>query len=234
MGEDDRSASRAARLPLSAGLTLMVATGFVDVYTYLAHGGVFAEAMTGNFVLIGVGIFDHRAVAFWHPLTAVLAFLVGVGLTQLLSRRTPQDSRVPQLITLVVEVGVLVGVGFLPDGVPSVFITSAIALASGLQIAAFRRLGRAQFTTTVMTTNALHAADAVWRAVHSGAAEDRAAAGRLVAGVGAFFAGVLVGGLLTHLLGSPAAWVVAGVFLIAGLLYWRRSGAGQESAQTGR
>lgn len=46
--------------PLLAGLMLLLTTGFIDIYTFLAHGHVFAEAMTGNLVLIGVGTSIRR------------------------------------------------------------------------------------------------------------------------------------------------------------------------------
>ena len=65
-------------------------------------------------------------------------------------------TRAPQVATLAFEIGVLGVVGFLPTSVPQVIVVTAIAFASGLQIAAFRRLGLAKFTTTVMTSNSLH------------------------------------------------------------------------------
>ncbi|MDT7647181.1 MAG: hypothetical protein QOC75_4181, partial [Pseudonocardiales bacterium] len=33
------------------GALLVTSNGFVDAYTYLAHGGVFANAQTGNVIL---------------------------------------------------------------------------------------------------------------------------------------------------------------------------------------
>jgi uncharacterized membrane protein YoaK (UPF0700 family) len=66
-------------------------------------------------------------------------------------------------------------VGFLPSSAPQVVIVTAIAFASGLQIAAFRRIGLAKFTTTVMTSNSLHTVDAALTALASGTREDRGA-----------------------------------------------------------
>src|SRR5262249_27168629 len=141
-----------ARLSLATGSVLMLATGFVDAYTFLQHGHVFAQAMTGNLVLMAIGAFDPTIVAFWRPLVAYLAFLVGVVVVWLWSRGRPPERRLPgpQMTTLGLQILVLVVVGFLTAGGLSVVITGAIALTAGMQIAAFREVGRAAFTTTVM------------------------------------------------------------------------------------
>ena len=144
-----------ARLSLTTGSVLMLATGFVDAYTFLQHGHVFAQAMTGNLVLIAIGAFEPSIVAFWRPLVPYAAFVVGVAVVWGWSRRRAAPA--PQLATLGLLVAVLVVVGFLPAGTLSVVVTGVIGFAAGMQIAAFRDVGRAAFTTTVMTTNSMMA-----------------------------------------------------------------------------
>jgi len=210
-------------VPLVAGLVLLVATGFVDSYTFLAHGHVFAEAMTGNLVLIGIGAVEPDIVAFWRPLAAYGAFVAGVALLWWIGRRRRSVTRAPQIATLTFEIVVLGVVGFLPTSVPQVIVVTAIAFASGLQIAAFRRLGLAKFTTTVMTSNSLHTVDAALTALASGTREDRGAAAQLAGGLAAFMVGVFGGALLTRELDTRASWIAAGVFLVAGALWLRPS-----------
>jgi uncharacterized membrane protein YoaK (UPF0700 family) len=217
----ERDAVTSDALPLPAGLTLLVATGFVDSYTFLAHGHVFAEAMTGNLVLIGIGVVEPDIVAFWRPLAAYAAFVVGVALLWWIGTRTRSGSRTPQLATLGFEIVVLVVVGFLPASTPQVVIVVAIAFASGMQIAAFRRIGLAKFTTTVMTSNSLYTVNAALSALASRSRQDRGAAVALASGLGAFMVGVFAGALLTRQLETRASWVVGGVLLLAGLLWLR-------------
>jgi len=118
-----------ARLSLATGSVLMLATGFVDAYTFLQHGHVFAQAMTGNLVLIAIGAFEPSVVAFWRPLVPYAAFMVGVAVVWGWSRR--RGTPAPQLATLGLLVGVLVVVGFLQAGTLSVVVTAAI-VASGM------------------------------------------------------------------------------------------------------
>ena len=59
---------------LALGLVLAAAGGFMDAYTFIARGGVFANAQTGNLVLLGVRAFEGDVRAL-HYLTPVLAFV---------------------------------------------------------------------------------------------------------------------------------------------------------------
>ena len=204
-------------MPLSGGLLLLGGTGFVDAYTFLAHGHVFAQAMTGNIVLVGVGIVDPAVVPFWRPLATFLAFVVGVAVEWVLRRRLRPG--VPQRVTLALLVVVLGVVGFLPASVPGGVVASAIALVAGLQIAAFDQIGSAKFTTTVMTSNSRATVAAVLGALSSRSRADAGLAAHLLGSLAVFVVGVVVGAVVTEAVHTRAAWVAAAVFAVAGVLY---------------
>ena len=42
------------------GVLLAIAGGYLDVYTYICRGGVFANAQTGNIVLLGINVADKN------------------------------------------------------------------------------------------------------------------------------------------------------------------------------
>ena len=61
---------------------LALAGGFLDAYTYLCRGGVFANAQTGNMVLLALRAAEGRwqeAAAYLAP---ILAFALGVLVTE--------------------------------------------------------------------------------------------------------------------------------------------------------
>jgi len=226
-------------LGLLSGFVLLTATGFTDAYTFLRHGHVFAEAMTGNLVLVGVGAVAPAVVAFWRPLVSYLAFLAGVVALWLTARRRPTGTSAPdrdralQLSTLGVEVVVLTVVGFLPHSFPQELIVASISFAAGLQISAFRRIERADLSTVVMTTNSMQAVGAALEALGSGDELARARArGLLVALVG-FVAGVFLGAVLSSALHDQAAWVVAGLFFCVAVLYGLEQPAAPGSPHAG-
>jgi uncharacterized membrane protein YoaK (UPF0700 family) len=60
--------------------------GFLDAYTFVGYNGVFANAQTGNIVLLGVDAqAGHWREALLH-IPPVVAFVLGVALAQMLAQ----------------------------------------------------------------------------------------------------------------------------------------------------
>ena len=57
---------------------LSVSGGLQDVYTYLYRGKVFANAQTGNIVLLSANIMDGQWDRVLHYLVPLCAFALGV------------------------------------------------------------------------------------------------------------------------------------------------------------
>ena len=57
---------------------LTVSSGLKDAYTYCCRGEVFANAQTGNIVLLGANLFSGRFGAALHYLLPILAFALGI------------------------------------------------------------------------------------------------------------------------------------------------------------
>src|SRR5580658_2603781 len=66
------------------GVSAMLATagGFLDGFTYVGHGHVFANTVTGNVVLLGINCFSGSWQAGLRHLPAILAFVAGVSTAQ--------------------------------------------------------------------------------------------------------------------------------------------------------
>lgn len=71
---------------LRVGLCLAFTGGFLDAYTYLLRGGVFANAQTGNMVLMALYAARRDGRAFYY-LLPIAAFLAGVIVTEWLKAR---------------------------------------------------------------------------------------------------------------------------------------------------
>ena len=66
------------------GALLAMAGGLLDAYTYVMRGGVFANAQTGNIVLLGVRAIEGEWGGVLHYLLPILAFAVGVIAAELI------------------------------------------------------------------------------------------------------------------------------------------------------
>ena len=103
---------------LRVGLCLAFTGGFLDAYTYLLRGGVFANAQTGNMVLMALYAARRDGRAFYY-LLPIAAFLAGVIVTEWLKARLTNAQHIAwQHVVLLAEAILVFAVGFVPRSVP--------------------------------------------------------------------------------------------------------------------
>ena len=102
---------------LTVGYLLAFAGGFLDVYTYICRDGVFANAQTGNMVLLGVNVAKGDFLPALSYLIPVLAFVLGVVISYFIkSKFLENDFLQWKQIVLGVEIASLIAVAFVPSG----------------------------------------------------------------------------------------------------------------------
>ncbi|OLT36805.1 DUF1275 domain-containing protein [Rhodococcus sp. BGS-1C] len=225
MGDADRPSvvtSESVRL----GVLLAVVGGFLDAYTFMTRDGVFANAQTANVVLFGIDLVqgDWRSALGYVP--PLVAFTLGVFTAEAVSR--PAVARIvrrPVRAVLVIEIMVLAIVGFVPTSVPNPVVTIAISFVAALQVTTFRVLVDQAFSTTMTTGNLRSLSQAAFHRIADG---DRAAGARalnfgfVIAG---FLCGAILGSQMVRVLDTGAAWVAAGMLVVALALFmfdeWR-------------
>ena len=208
------------------GVLLAVVGGFLDAYTFMPRDGVFANAQTANVVLFGIDLVqgDWRSALGYVP--PLVAFTLGVFTAEAVSR--PAVARIvrrPVRAVLVIEIVVLAIVGFVPTSVPNPVVTIAISFVAALQVTTFRVLVDQAFSTTMTTGNLRSLSQAAFHRIADG---DRAAGARalnfgfVIAG---FLCGAILGSQMVRVLDTGAAWVAAGMLVVALALFmfdeWR-------------
>ncbi|MFT7021265.1 MAG: uncharacterized membrane protein YoaK (UPF0700 family) [Rhodococcus sp. (in: high G+C Gram-positive bacteria)] len=131
----------------------------------------------------------------------------------------------PVRAVLVIEIMVLAIVGFVPTSVPNPVVTIAISFVAALQVTTFRVLVDQAFSTTMTTGNLRSLSQAAFHRIADG---DRAAGvralnfGFVIAG---FLCGAILGSQMVRVLDTGAAWVAAGMLVVALALFmfdeWR-------------
>ena len=138
---------------VSTGIFLTLSGGFQDAYTYYCRGNVFANAQTGNIVLMG----SHLAAREWNValryLAPVLAFAGGVYMAEHVKRLHRQDRRFHwrQLI-VAIEIILLFVVGFLPQDM-NMAANIIVSFVCALQVNAFRKIKGSPYATTMCIGN---------------------------------------------------------------------------------
>ncbi|MFQ7003656.1 MAG: YoaK family protein [Ruthenibacterium lactatiformans] len=124
---------------LRVGLCLAFTGGFLDAYTYLLRGGVFANAQTGNMVLMALYAARRDGRAFYY-LLPIAAFLAGVIVTEWLKARLTNAQHIAwQHVVLLAEAILVFAVGFVPRSVPDAVVNVTVSFICSLQVNSFRR-----------------------------------------------------------------------------------------------
>jgi uncharacterized membrane protein YoaK (UPF0700 family) len=202
---------------LRVAALLTFAGGFLDAFTFVGHGRVFANAMTGNVVLLGISAADGDWITARHRALPIVAFLAGVFAAHLI--RVRNDGQHPARAgryALLLELVLLTVVAFLPRDFPDSPIVLGIAFVAALQSTVFSRLRGMVYNSTMTTGNLRRSAELLYAGVlpRRDAATLRQA-GLFAAICGCFLLGAVAGGLATPVLRNAAVVVpIAALVLV--------------------
>jgi uncharacterized membrane protein YoaK (UPF0700 family) len=202
--------------PLSLGALLAAAGGFLDAFTYLGKGQVFANAMTGNVVLLGVSAALHDWSQATRHLLPIFAFAAGVAAAETV-KRTQLNHPVhwPATSCLVTETVVLFILGSMPNEYPDYLFTLSISFIATFQNALFAKIEK-QTINTVMTTGNLRSFFQTMMSILFLLPQFQRDARLRIFGTVclAFFLGAFFGGSVTPWAHNRALWFVSALLLI--------------------
>lgn len=136
------------------GALLAFAGGFFDSYTYIARGGVFANAQTGNMILLANQLVQRQFMHALYYLIPISAFVCGIFLDEYIKQRFYQTHKLHwRQIVLFIENIVLLIVAFLPLGKGNVLANVLISFICAMQAHSFRTLHGLPYATTMCTGN---------------------------------------------------------------------------------
>ena len=134
-------------------LFLSVSGGLQDVYTYLYRGKVFANAQTGNIVLLSQHIFAGDFGSTLHYLIPVIFFALGVAAAELIRQKYQRAERIHwRQLVLILEILLLFLVGFLPDQF-NLIANALVSFSCAMQVQAFRKVNSFAFASTMCIGN---------------------------------------------------------------------------------
>ena len=100
---------------LILGALLSLSGGFQDAYTYVLRGNVFANAQTGNVVLMSRYIMTGNWGEALQYIFPIVAFAIGILAAEQIGYRFKDSVKIHwRQIILIIEIIVLTAVAFLP------------------------------------------------------------------------------------------------------------------------
>ena len=203
---------------------LCISGGFQDAYTYNCRDEVFANAQTGNMVLMG----QNFAMGNWQLgvryLLPVLAFAVGIYAAEKIRRGFGQSRRIHwRQVVALSEAFLLFGVGFLPQET-NMLANMLVSFVCAMQVQSFRKLNGNSYATTMCIGN-LRTATELWCSYRSTRDRGLRQKSLLYYGfIGIFIAGAAFGGILTGICRERAIWISSLLLFAVFLMMFREKG----------
>ena len=201
---------------------IILSGGLQDAYTYCCRGKVFANAQTGNIVLLSTHLFEEDWGQALRYLVPVLAFLLGIYIAECVHRHFKRMEKVHwrQLIILA-EIVLLAAVGFLPETLNTT-ANAVVSFVCAMQVQTFRKVRGHAYASTMCIGDLRSGVEAlcIWCRTHEPRAMDRML--RYFGIILLFAIGAGIGSRSTALLGGRAIWFCCGFLLVSFALMFIR------------
>ena len=212
----------------AVGALLAVAGGFLDAYTYLCRGEVFANAQTGNMVLLAIHLAQREWARAGYYLLPIMAFFAGVLVAEGIKGRHRGGGVFHwRHVSLGVEIAVLTLASFVPQGRWNPAVNILVSFVCAVQVETFRKVRGNPFASTMCTGNLRSGTEALYHGAVNG---DAVLLGRSLCYYGViacFIAGAALGTALSAV--SPRLAPLAPAALLLGafavMLEWEHPAA---------
>ena len=187
---------------VSVMIPLTLSGGLQDAYSYFMRDRVFANAQTGNIVLMSHALFSGQFSACLRYLVPVLAFALGVAAAEWLRVRLPHWQR----RVLLWEILLLFLVGFIPHSLDQL-ANALVSFSCAMQVQAFRKMEGVPFASTMCIGNLRGGVESLCAFLRTGDSQERRKARLYFFVIVLFALGAEAGSLAVELLDLPAIWL---------------------------
>lgn len=194
---------------------LSLSGGLQDAYTYLFRGKVFANAQTGNIVLLSTNIMDGRWDKVLHYLVPLCAFALGVLAAEKMREHFQVMQRLHwrQLVVLG-EVLLLFAVGFLPQS-QNLLANAIVSFSCAMQVQAFRKVNGYAFASTMCIGNLRSGMESLCAYGKTKDKKILRKSGNYFGIIFLFAVGAALGGHMIGYIGARTIWISCIILLIS-------------------
>lgn len=181
--------------------------GLQDAYTYNVRDSVFANAQTGNVVLMSQNLMMGNFNKGMHYLLPLLSFAAGIMVAEQIENKYKRSRQIHwRQLMLILEVIMLAAVGFLPSEF-NMIANMAVSFSCAMQVQTFRKVHGYGYASTMCIGNLRSGTESLSHYLRN---KDKASSSKafLYFGIIMVFAlGAGVGGVLSHRWGIRTIWI---------------------------
>ena len=188
--------------------TLMYVGGFFGGFTFSVRGGVFCNAQTANFVLLAMAIGNGDWPQARYLVIPITAYFLGAVVSEELGSRIKQYKFIRwDTLLIVIEIMVVIVLGFIPDSAPFQISQVAVNFICSMQYNTFRQAEGIPMATTFVTNHIRQTGIWTVTAIRKKDPAARSRAWKHFRMVAVFFLGGLLLTLCCSALQEKAIWV---------------------------
>lgn len=194
---------------------IILSGGFQDAYTYCCRGGVFANAQTGNIVLMSSALFRGNWGAVVKYLVPVLSFLLGIAVAELVHVHYRRQEKIHwRQIVLIEEIILLFIVGFIPEYLDPL-ANALVSFVCALQVQTFHKIHGQPYASTMCIGNMRSGMESLCAWFRSRDRETLVMALTYFGVIGVFAVGAGLGSVLSTMTGQGTIWVCCGLLSVS-------------------
>ncbi len=194
---------------------IILSGGFQDAYTYCCRDGVFANAQTGNIVLMSSSLFRGEWDKVAKYLVPVISFLIGIAVAELVHVHYKRYERIHwRQIVLIEEIVLLFIVGFIPETMNAI-ANALVSFVCALQVQTFHKIHGQPYASTMCIGNMRSGMESLCAYLRS---HDRGTLTKSLTYfgvIGVFAAGAGIGSVLSTAIGHGVIWVCCGLLTVS-------------------
>ena len=207
---------------LILGALLSLSGGFQDAYTYVLRGNVFANAQTGNVVLMSQHFMTGEFGKAVHYLLPLLAFAFGILAAEQIAHEFKKLNLIYwRHIILIIEMIVLSIVAFLPESL-NTLANIMVSFSCAMQVQAFREVKGHSYASTMCIGNLRSGTECFSKYLRSRERADIVDALYYFGIILIFAIGAGLGGILSEILEYKTILISSFILLIANLTMIQR------------
>lgn len=200
---------------LRTALFIILSGGFQDAYTYCCRGEVFANAQTGNIVLMSSACFIGDWATVLKYLIPVLSFLVGTAAAEMIHLHFKPCEKIHwRQIILICEMVLLFSVGFLPHTIDPL-ANALVSFVCAMQVQTFHKVRGHAYASTMCIGNMRSGMEALCAYFRVHDKEILKKALTYFSVICIFAVGAGIGTFVTKMIGDKAIWICCVLLFIS-------------------
>lgn len=194
---------------------LSLSGGLQDAYTYVFRGNVFANAQTGNIVLLSQNIISRKWGGAIHYLIPLISFAIGIIAAEMVRARFKQSRKIHwRQLVLILEILLLFAVAFLPSQF-NIIANAIVSFSCAMQVQTFRKVNGYPFASTMCIGNIRSGMDSLYAYIRT---RDKDILQKTMCYFGIIFLfafGAGIGEYFIQFMGAHTIWLSCGFLYIS-------------------